>query len=150
MQIFNLLDRMEFLDEVAIIEYNEWATNREENKDYRIKNKIRKIKALLKTPGFCKLILVDNNVLVGFISIFPNDCEERPHLTPWYSTMFVKKEYRGMGCSKILNNAILDEARNRNYKVIYLKTSLTNYYEKFGALFIENLNDNEKLYKFDL
>ena len=43
---------------------------------------------------FCKLILVDNNKLIGFISIFPKDCEEEKELKPWYATMYVKKEYR--------------------------------------------------------
>ena len=64
--------------------------------------------------------------------------------------MYVKENYRGKGYSKILNNAILDEAKKRNFKKIYLKTSLKEYYEKFGAKFLENLNNIEKLYYFDL
>jgi len=51
--------------------------------------------------------------------------------------MYVKQEYRGNGYSKILNDEILTEARKRNYKEIYLKTKLINYYEKFGAKFIK-------------
>ena len=38
----------------------------------------------------------------------------------------------------------------RGYKIIYLKTELNNYYEKFGAKFIENITNKEKLLKFDL
>ena len=71
-------------------------------------------------------------------------------LSPWYATMYVKKEFRGKGYSKILNDYILKEAKNRGFKRIYLKTTLIDYYEKFGAKFLENLNDNEKLYYFDL
>ena len=62
-------------------------------------------------------------------------------LTPWYATMFVKPEYRGMGYSKILNDAILKEAKKRGISRLYLKTELNNYYEKFGARYIEDLND---------
>lgn len=51
---------------------------------------------------------------------------------------------------KILNDAILKEAKRRNIKKIYLKTTLENYYEKFGAKYLEDLNEKEKLYYFDL
>lgn len=87
---------------------------------------------------------------IGFISIFPTDGEYRKDLTPWYATMYIKNEYRGKGFSKILNNAILEEAQNRNIEKIYLKTKLKNYYEKFGAKYIETLPNGERLYYFDL
>ena len=64
--------------------------------------------------------------------------------------MYVKEEYRGKGYSKILNDAILEEAKKRGFKKLYLKTDLTNYYEKFGAIFLENLNNGEKLYYFSI
>lgn len=105
---------------------------------------------MFSDKSFCKLILVDNDELIGFISLFPKDCEEEKELTPWYATMYVKKKYRNKGYSKLLNEAILNEARKRNFKNIYLKTNLKNYYEKFGAIFIKRLNSNESLYKFNL
>lgn len=61
-----------------------------------------------------------------------------------------KKEYRNHGYSKILNDAILNEAKHRDFKTIYLKTTLKNYYEKFGATFIKQLKSSEYLYKFEL
>lgn len=149
-EVYNLLNKLEFLEEVAILEYEEWADNKEKDKENRIVKKIEKIKSNLKNDDFCKLILLSNDRLIGFISIFPNDCDECINLTPWYATMYVKKEYRGKGYSKILNNAILEESRRRNCKEIFLKTDLNNYYEKFGAKFIKNLNNGEKLYKFEL
>ena len=72
--------------------------------------------------------LVDNNILIGFISLFKYDGEDRKDLTPWYATMYVKKEYRDRGYSKILNDAILKEAVKLGYKKVYLKTELDNYY----------------------
>ena len=64
--------------------------------------------------------------------------------------MFVNEEYRGKGYSKILNDAILEESRKRGFKKIYLKTDLENYYEKFGAKYLDKLENGEKLYYFDL
>ena len=87
---------------------------------------------------------------MGFISIFPTDGSEFNNLTPWYATMYVKKEYRGFGYSKVLNNAILKEAKNRGFDKIYLKSELNNYYEKFGAIYIADLKNGEKLYYIKL
>ena len=96
------------------------------------------------------MILLEGTELIGFISIFPNDCEEEKDLSPWYATMYVKEEYRNRGYSRILNDAILREAKNRGFKTVYLKTDKENYYDKFGAIFIKRLKSNEKLYKFEL
>lgn len=72
--------------------------------------------------------------------------EVKQELSPWYATMFVKKEYRGKGYSKILNDAILKEANKMGFEKLYLKTKLENYYEKFGAIYMETLNSGDKLY----
>ena len=150
MEIYNLRDKTEYLDEVASLEYEEWADNKEENKQERIERKKAKICNSFDNKSFCKLILVDNNNLIGFISIFPKDCEEEKKLTPWYATMYVKEEYRNNGYSRILNDAILKEAKNRGFSTLYLKTDLENYYEKFGKIFIKKLKSGEYLYKFEL
>lgn len=94
--------------------------------------------------------MLDDENLVGFISIFPTDGDERCDLTPWYATMYVKEEYRKKGYSKILNRSILIEAKRKGFKKIYLKTDLINYYEKFGAIYMEDLNNGEKLYYIEL
>ena len=60
-------------------------------KKNRIAKKIEKIKSNLNKDDFCKLILLSNDMLIGFISIFPNDCDECINLKPWYATMYVKK-----------------------------------------------------------
>lgn len=93
--------------------------------------------------------LVENDVLIGFISLFKYDGDERRDLTPWYATMYVKSEYRGKGFSKLLNDAIIDEAKKLGYDKVYLKTDLVNYYEKYGAKYIEDLKSGEKLYYID-
>lgn len=93
--------------------------------------------------------LVENNCLLGFIALFKYEDGQDRKLTPWYASMYVKKEYRGNGYSKILNNAILKEAKELGYDKLYLKTDLENYYEKFGAKYLCELNNGEKLYYID-
>ena len=150
MKIYNLKDKLEYLDEVATLEYEEWASDKEKDKKVRIERKKEKICDAFNNESFCKLILVEKDNLIGFISIFPKDSEEEKQLTPWYATMYVKEKYRNNGYSKILNDAILKEAKDRKFKVLYLKTDLENYYEKFGAIFIKKLKSGEDLYKFEL
>lgn len=150
MKIYNLRDKLEYLEEVTDLEYEEWADNKEENKQERIERKKKKIYNALDNKYFCKLILIDTNNLIGFISILPKDCKEEKELTPWYATMYVKEQYRNNGYSRMLNDAILKEAKNRGFAILYLKTDLENYYEKFGAIFIKKLKSGEYLYKFEL
>ena len=152
LKIYNIKEKQEFLRKVAILTQKEWGskTNSEEEFESKINKKISKIINNFNNPLYCKLVLLNNDILIGFISIFPIDGDERKDLSPWYATMYVKEEFRGKGYSKILNNAILEEAKNRGFKKLYLKTDLINYYEKFGAKFLENLNNREKLYYFNL
>ena len=112
LKIYNLKDKQEYIKEISILTQKEWGArnlslNEFENK---ITKKINKIRQLFNDEYYCKLILLDDNTLIGFISIFLNDGNERKDLSPWYATMYVKEEYRGKGYSKILNDAILKEA----------------------------------------
>ena len=152
LKIYNIKDKQEYLREVAMLTQLEWGKNNLSKEEFenKIDKKIEKIKNSFEKKDYCKLILLDDNKLVGFISIFPTDGEERKDLSPWYATMYVKKEFRGKGYSKILNSAILEEAKKRKIKRLYLKTELNNYYEKFGAKFIEVLSNGEKLYYLDV
>lgn len=152
LKIYNIKDKQEYLREVAMLTQLEWGKNNISKEEFenKVEKKIEKIKNSFEKKDYCKLILLDDNKLVGFISIFPTDGEERKDLSPWYATMYVKKEFRGKGYSKILNSAILEEAKNRKIKRLYLKTELNNYYEKFGAKFIEVLSNWEKLYYIDI
>ena len=146
MKVYNIKEKLEYLNEVVDLELKEWGTYTKEN----LIKKISKVKDLLELDNFAKLILLNEDKLIGFISLFPKDGEERKDLTPWYATMYVKKEYRGNGYSKILNDSLLQYAKSKHYKKIYLKTDLINYYEKFGAHYIQDLNNGEKLYYIDL
>lgn len=150
MEIVNLEDRLEFLDEVISLEHDCWASNKNYMRKERIKEKKQRVIDSFSDKAFCKLLLIDNNELLGFISLFPKDAKEEPDLSPWFATIYVKSNYRGKGYSKLLANAIINKARNRGFKTLYLKTELDNYYEKYGAKYIKMINDTEKLYKIDL
>lgn len=149
MKIKNIMDDIKHLEEYAKICQVTWGKKKtdEELKKYTKE----KVKRILEEDKVVSILgLLDNDKLIGFISLFKYDGLEIKNLTPWYATMYVKKEYRNKGYSKILNDAILNEAKKKGYDRIYLKSNLVNYYEKFGAKYIETLNNKEKLYYIDL
>ena len=152
MKIYNLKDKEEYIEEVCILEHKEWGSIDKsiEDRNNKIKKKIKLIKDNFNNRYFCKLILLDKDKLVGFISLFPFDTDERKDLSPWYATIYIKEEYRGKGYSKLLNDAIIKEAKDRGFNRIYLKTELDNYYEKFGAIYLDKLSTGEKLYYIDI
>ena len=146
MNIISIKDNDKYLVEYIKLCSFEWGSKNDSD-DY-ISDKKNKI--LTGDKVISVLGLIDNDVLVGFISLFKYDGDERRDLTPWYATMYVKDEYRGRGYSKILNKAILEEATRLGFSKIYLKTDLVNYYEKYGAKYIDKLSNGESLYYIDL
>ena len=149
MQIINIKSNDKYLYEYIELCTLEWGSSKpKEQMKLYIESKKKKIYTEDKVISI--LGLVEEDILIGFISLFKHDSDEKKDLTPWYATMYVKKEYRGHGYSRLLNDAILKEATALGYNKIYLKTKIPNYYEKFEAKYIEMLNSEEKLYYFDL
>lgn len=145
MKIINIKNNEIYLREYCRLCSLTWGTKKSEQEmEKYINDKIIKINNNDKV--ILILGLIDNKELLGFISLFKYDGDERKDLSPWYATMYVKEQYRGLGYSKLLNNELLKEAKNMGFNIIYLKTDLINYYEKFGFKYIETLKNGEKLY----
>lgn len=145
MEIINIKNNKKYLEEYCKLCCLEWG-NLSEIDDY-VNDKINQISISDKVISI--LGLIDNDILLGFVSLFKYDGDERCDLSPWYATMYVKEKYRGLGYSKILNDSLIDEATKLGYDKVYLKTDLVNYYEKFGAVYLEDLDCGEKLYYID-
>ena len=149
MKIINLKENVNYLREYVKLCSLEWGSKKNSKEMEEYVNK--RCKDIFEDDKVISVLgLIENNILIGFISLFKYDGEERKDLTPWYACMYVKKEYRGNNYSKILNDEILKEAKELNYDRVYLKSNLKNYYEKFGAKYIEDLKNGEKLYYINL
>lgn len=147
MKIINITNNTKYLKEYIALCYLEWSEKEKELTEY-IDYKLRKLK--IENNIILILGLVDHDKLVGFISLLKKDGDCEVKLTPWYATMYVKKEYRGRGYSRILNDALLEKSKRLGYTKVYLKSNLINYYEKFGAIYIKKLENGESLYYIDL
>lgn len=104
LKVYDIKYKQEYIREVAILTQKEWGKRNISKQEFDIKidKKIAKIKSNLDNPNYCKLILVDDLTLIGFTSIFEHDCNKRFDLSPWYSTMFVKKNLEVTGILKFL------------------------------------------------
>ena len=118
MYIRNILDDDTYLNEYIRLCSMEWGDNKT-NKE--MEEYVEKKKEKIKTED--KVILVlglfDTSELVGFISFFKYDGDEMKDLTPWYATMYVKRQYRGKGYSKDALKLLIREAYNNGIEYLY-------------------------------
>ena len=147
MEVISIKNNDIYLKEYIELCNKEWGKPRTDLNKY-IEDKLTSIKQgneVIEVLG-----LINNNEMIGFISLFSEDNNERNDLSPWYATMYIKEKYRGKNYSKILNDSLIKRAKELGYKKIYLKSNLINYYEKFNAKYMETLNNGEKLFYMDL
>lgn len=120
--------------------FKEWGDGNLEH----LKEKKDKLKN--NTNRFCYVLEI-NSSPVGCFSIYENDIKGYEKFNPNLACVCIDEKYRGLGYSKILMNYVDDAFKNLNIKTAYLKTSLVNFYEKFGWKFVENIENNEKVFK---
>lgn len=106
MKVINIKNKSKYLKEYFTLCNLEWGKhiNDDEMEQYLA---MKEEKALNGDKFIRILGLIENNELLGFIALFKYEDGQDKNLTPWYASMYVKKEHRGNGYSKILNNAIL-------------------------------------------
>lgn len=69
LKIYNIKDKKEYIKEVAILTQNEWGKQNLTKIEYenKINKKCEKIINNLDNKYYCKLILLKDNILIGFI-----------------------------------------------------------------------------------
>lgn len=127
MNIISIKENQNFLKEYIKLCSLEWGNLKsKEELNVKVKTKVDEIILEKEDKLISVLGLIDYDKLVGFISLFKYDGEERKDLTPWYATMYIKKEFRGKRYSEILNAAILKQATILGYDKVYLKSIWLN------------------------
>lgn len=84
LRIYNLKDKQEYIREVAILTQKEWGKKNLSKAEFKnkVNGKTEKITKMIDKTNYCKLLLLDDNQLLGFVSIFPSDGDERKDLSP--------------------------------------------------------------------
>lgn len=145
-EIVNTKDNNNLFNFATELIFNEWGDGNVahlEQKRAKLRN---------NQDGDCFVLLV-NNIPVGCFVICTNDIPNSPHLNPNLACVCITKDFRGQGFSRILMQQANQILKNKNIQTAYLKTTLINFYEKFGWEHIDNIVINdclEKIYKINL
>lgn len=98
-----------------------------------------------------------NNTIIGMFQLTYEDLNVRPDIYPWLANVYIDKQYREKGYSKILLKSIKDIAsKTTNFSTLFLYTKHVGLYEKFGWEFVSKIDTYieesriERLYKLDL
>ena len=74
-------------------------------------------------------VAIENEILVGTVSLWRGDLLSRQDLYPWLSALVVNPNYRNQKIGQKLQQFIEEYCRNKNYEQIYLyKLRLDNFY----------------------
>lgn len=92
------------------------------------------------TPTPCALAVVDGQgAYLGSLVLIPDDCPERPDLTPWLAALWVDAHARERGIGSALIAAGVDVARRAGHRRLHLaaRRGLEAYYGRRGFVVIE-------------
>ena len=90
--------------------------------------------------------------LIGMYQLARNDLFVRPDLSPWLANVYIPEEYRGAGYGRMLLASVRENAAKAGLTELYLYTTHTGLYEKYGWEFIEDIDtyltpNRQRLYR---
>jgi GNAT superfamily N-acetyltransferase len=146
-----LVDRPEFLEQLALLSWKEWQevyqkrqqTLEDSLKNYRERmNTDRLPLTLVAVRARHGESLTGLGVkLVGMVSLKFHDMDTRPDLDPWLGGLLVLPEWRNRGVGTMLMHRATEEARRLNVPRLYLWThSAEGLYHKLRWQVVERSN----------
>lgn len=133
-EIYNLLDKKEYLEEVSKWIWKEWSLE----KGAKLEDIIYRSNYSLNREGIPSMyIAVCKEEVVGVVSLWRNDLTARQDLYPWMATLYVKESFRNRGIGKQLQEKSIQITKKLGYSHLYLITDHIDYYERFGWTFLE-------------
>jgi predicted GNAT family acetyltransferase len=96
-------------------------------------------------------VILEEETPVGAASLVAHDLDERPDLTPWLATVFVKPESRGQGHAARLVAAVERECMAASINVLWLYTrTAERIYARIGWRTIERFRREGRDYDYAL
>jgi len=136
LKIVPLVERPEFVDQVAAWGFAEWG-HLDPGRTLQSRTAgIRETMNADRVP-IVLVALDDAGLLVGTASLLFDDLEGDPR-NPWLASVFVPAEQRGKGIASALVVAVEDAAKRLGYPVLYLfTTSAARLYAGLGWCALE-------------
>ncbi len=136
-EISPLKDRKEFCKDIAKSVFTEWQ------EDFEMLTPLDTQEKLFHFYRACNdnkvpyaLVAHQGTKFLGCAVMLEDDMQMKPEWSPWLTTVFVEKEFRGKGIASMLINQILSDAFHKlSIKKLYLWTfspRFAAFYERFG------------------
>ena len=77
-------------------------------------------------------LALEEDRIVGGMGVIENDFHNRPDLTPNVCAVYTEPERRGLGIAGTLLHFVCDDMRTQGIDTLYLVTSHTGFYERYG------------------
>ena len=95
-----------------------------------------------------------DGTLIGMYQFTMGDLFPRPDIYPWLANVYIEEPYRGCGYGRFLLNSVKETAAKVGLKELYLFTIHDNLYEKFGWIFVQEIDTFlepriQRLYRLD-
>ena len=82
---------------------------------------------------------VEDGEIIGFCTFLETDYYPENRYSPWISSIFVDKKFRGNKISfKLIENTI-EYAKMQSFKKVYIPSDMIGFYEKCGFIKIDEL-----------
>lgn len=134
-KILNLRDKPELLETLARWHQAEWS---QLNPGESLEQRIIRMQPFLNDKLIPSTYIAFDDVLYGSAAIVANDMDNRPELSPWLASVFVKPEYRNQGIGSTLVHHVMLQAQQNDIEKLYLYTpDREAFYHKLGWRRIE-------------
>ena len=84
-------------------------------------------------------VAMEDDKIVGMVTIMKSDYYPLPEVYPWISTLFVSEEYRGHRISEKLIDFANEYAKNIGFNKTYIPSEHVGLYEKYGYTYIKDI-----------
>ena len=137
MQIINIGTQPEHIPEVAHWLFTEWGHL---TPGSSVERSIRRLTERCQSADLpVTFIAVEEQQVVGTVSLVPHDLKIRMDLTPWIASVFVKPDARGRGIGSQLVTFAEQKAQRRGISTVYLFTpNKQRMYARLGWNTIED------------
>lgn len=132
MYIDYLKNKIEYLETVNSWLYNQWGHHDPNGSEEKwLLERREKLNNNNLLPII--FIAIEGESPLGTASIVKRDMKSHLELEPWLADVYVRKDKRGKGYGTKLVKRILKEAKQHNFKKLYLFTpDKKNFYQKIG------------------
>ena len=141
MEIRTLFKKPQHIKAVSKMIYNEFVVKTPSTKSL---NDVECYFSETKEASFpITFIATIDRKCVGTVSLFENDCAERPQYKPWLASLYVEPEFRSKKIAQQLIDYLKEYLKNLGYSEVYLKTeNASAYYIKRGWDLVESIKNH--------